>query len=265
MSRINGLINRTKIAAAGDEGHVGVVKPDGTSISIDGNGVISATGGGGGYAPDMDTIDLTDNDKLRLKGATGYVKTDGDQTVGGKKTFSESVSVTGAASKLTLAPGTPSSTVPGDNVKIAMGNNASGVTPGAGGDLSLVLYGTGTAADDSGLGMTNRALNIKSGNTTSVINHFVGTTNVCQMTATVVNNMVIGYRSSRIPVGTNGVAVFTTSGHRGIEFRANDTQVKQLYFNNAENGTWSFRDSQDGGETWSAWIDLLDSNTSGWL
>jgi hypothetical protein len=48
MSRINGLINRTKIAAAGESGHVGVVKPDGTSIEIDGNGMISAVGGGGG-------------------------------------------------------------------------------------------------------------------------------------------------------------------------------------------------------------------------
>jgi len=63
-----------------------------------------------------------------------------------------------------------------------------------------------------------------------------------------------------IPVGINGVAPFTTSGVRGLTFRANDTQVKQLRFNNGEKGEWTFRDSQDGGTTWSAWITIWDSN-----
>jgi hypothetical protein len=77
-----------KTATSGESGNVGVVKPDGSTITILTDGTISAVGGGGGgYAPDMDTIDLTDDDKLRLKDATGYVKTDGDQTVGGVKTF----------------------------------------------------------------------------------------------------------------------------------------------------------------------------------
>jgi hypothetical protein len=268
MSRINGLINRTKIAAAGEGGRVGVVQPDGTSISIDGNGVISATGGGGGYAPDMDTIDLTEDDKLRLKGATGYVKTDGDQTVGGKKTFSESISVTGAASKLTLQAGTRTGEL-GECVKIGMGNNSSGLTPGAGGDLSLILYGTGTGVTDYGLGVTANSLNIKSGSTT--INHFIQDKNVCQMTANGINNAVFLPQLN----GTGVVSATTEIGIKpwkaaasdtfGYEVRFSATKVHQFGHNSGNTTTMYGRATNDNGSTWTGWTTFLNSDENGWI
>jgi hypothetical protein len=263
-----------KTATSGESGNVGVVKPDGSTITILTDGTISATGGGGGgYAPDMTTIDLTDDDKLRLKGATGYVKTDGDQNVAGVKTFtatdvhSQGISVTGADSKLTLEKGEAGSTEPGENVKINMGLNYSGIDPGAGGDLSLILYGTGTAVTDVGLGITSNALNIKIGAGAGRINHFVGTKNVCSMTANGMDNVVLRTRaSSTVPITATtelGVVACSNGGNnRGLEFRLTATVVSQIMTNGIN---FYFRHTADNGQTWTSSGIVLTDQNSGWV
>jgi hypothetical protein len=268
-------------AAAGDEGHVGVVKPDGSTITILTDGTISALGGGGGYAPDMDTIDLTDNDKLRLKGATGYVKTDGDQNVAGVKTFtatdvhSNGISVTGEDSRLTMAAGKGNGAA-WENVKVDLTNNRSGVDPTLPGSLSVMVYND-SQNRDAGIGYSypniteyNNALNIK--NTLGNINHVIGTKNVCSMTANGMNNVVLRQAT---PGDTNpatqttelGMMFTSISNCRGFEIRTSATNIFQLFVNTGSTNTGSlkWRRTADNGVTWSAFVDILDSSNTGWL
>jgi hypothetical protein len=204
-----------------------------------------------------------------------FVKTTDAQTIAGVKTFSAAdvhsagISITGVASKLSIAPGTSVSTVADDNLKIVMGANASGVTPGTGGDLSLVLYRSGAISGDFGLGVTSNALNIRAG--AGVINHFVNTKNVLSLTANGANNFVMLPQNSPNGVVTAttelGVKAYTNAGGNcGFEFRQSATQVVQFVISGTQtNPTISIRKTSNNGTAWTAFATNCDSLNTGWF
>jgi hypothetical protein len=284
-------------AVTATEGKKGIVQPDGDTLKIE-DGVLSVIGGlnpvtwdqiedkPDTYAPIVGTgadqampgntafgtyskpsTGIPDND-LASNGT--FVKTSGAQTIADVKTFSSTdvhsagISVTGNTSKIALAAGAASSTTAGANVKVAMGNNVSGVTPGAGGDLSLILYGSGTAVGDYGLGVTSSSLNVKAGS--GAINHFVGNKNVASMGTNGVSNMVLTTQTSgTAPITATtelGIKAFCNSGtNRGFEFRCSATLLWQFV---CDTNNFHYRRSTDNGATWTAWFVNCTTENTAW-
>jgi hypothetical protein len=208
------------------------------------------------------------------------VKTDGDQTVGGVKTFtatdvhSQGITVTGTSSRVMIDAGTYDDPTKFGNMKVNLGRNRSGVEAGAGGDLSLVLYDYAReGVYDVGLGFTSdNALNIKNGLAGS-INHFCRLKNVCQMTDNGMNNVVL------IPQQIAGSCTAATEigvkAYRpnvkwvGLEFRGDANSIFQMICHTeagtASANTIQIRTSGDNGQSWSSWIYVLTSESTGWV
>jgi hypothetical protein len=252
LAAINGLITRTGLATASQ---VGVVKPDGTTIRINAEGAIRSVGGGTGYPPDDTTIGLDDEDRLSLKDVETYLRNSGPQNING------------ANSKLIFERAAPATTEAGAAMKISLGSTYSGIAPGAGGDLSILLYGNGTAASDYGFGMTAKALNIQAGQSGAVMNHWINTKNVCKMSEIGMDNVVLKTQlSTGTPVTAAtelGIKGYGNSGNnRGFEFRLTGTQLSHLITNGSNFYT---RHTSDNGATWGSFSILLNTENTGWV
>jgi hypothetical protein len=250
---------------------LGVVKPDGVTTQVNTNGVLSAAvGGSEGYKPDDVTIDLTEDEKLRLKDADSFVKTTDAQSIGGVKTFTdtdihvEGIQIIGAQSRIEME-GQNGGTIDGGCVKLCFHANTSNRTPGGGGDLSLILYGTGVHPGDMGFGITPYSLNIKAGGGDNAIHLLNGTKHLAIFGNSGVQNIVLAPQESEMEPVTDqteiGIKAFRTSDQDiGLEMRVNATDIVQYRFS-VVTGVQK-RVTTNNGETWEAWTALAGLSSS---
>jgi hypothetical protein len=239
------------------------------------NGIITALGAK--YVKPESGIPASDIESGVIPDVSDFVRTSGAQAVAGVKTFSDTdvhsagIQITGSGNRIEME-GQNGGTIDGGCVKLCFHANTSDRTPGAGGDLSLILYGTGTHPSDMGLGITPNSLNIKAGGGSNAIHLLNGTKHLAIFGDSGVRNVVlVPQESATVPVTDTteiGIKAFRTSSlDIGLEMRLNATNVVQFRFNTvAHTGGVQKRETSDNGATWSNWgaiIGYADEMTAG--